>query len=162
MTQPNENSFYITLTSSKTQEFPENSPSHFQYRLPQTLWLLGKWKVGLASPFLPGASNPIPYVVTLHTSSSLTVHHETKPTKPFWFRSVLHLYKGANTDIMFQQYAKAFKSSQSQEFLSQLKKADLPEASTGFEFLSKVFRWMEQDLNRKLPTGYAFEDSNDR
>ena len=51
---------------------------------------------------------------------------------------------------MFQQYAKAFKSSQSQEFLSQLKKADLPEASTGFEFLSKVFRWMEQDLNKKI------------
>ena len=94
--------------------------------------------------------------------SSLTVHHETKPTKPFWFRSLLHLYKGTNTDIMFQQYAKAFKSSQSQEFLSQLKKADLPDATTGFEFFSKVFRWMAQDLNKKLPTGYAFEDSNDR
>ena len=118
--------------------------------------------MGLASLFLPGVSNPIPHVVTSHTSSSLTVHHETKPTKPFRFRSLLHLYKGTNTDIMFQQYAKAFKSSQSQEFLSQLKKADLPEASTSFEFLSKVFRWMEQDLNNKLPTGYAFEDSNDR
>ena len=118
--------------------------------------------MGLASLFLPGVSNPIPHVVTSHTISSLTVHHETKPTKPFRFRSLLHLYKGTNTDIMFQQYAKAFKSSQSQEFLSQLKKADLPEASTGVEFLSKVFRWMEQDLNKKLPTGYAFEDSNDR
>ena len=105
MTQPKENSFYVTLTSSKTQEFPENSPSHFQYRLPQTLWLPGKWKVGLTSLFLPGVSNPIPHVVTSHTSSSLIVHHETKPTKPFWFRSLLHLYKGTNTDIMFQQYA---------------------------------------------------------
>ena len=83
MTQPNENSFYVTLTSSKTQEFPENSPSHFQYRLPQTLWLPGKWKVGLASLFLPGVSNPIPHDVTSHTSSSLIVHHETKPTNPF-------------------------------------------------------------------------------
>ena len=41
---------------------------------------------------------------------------------------------------MFQQYAKAFKSSQLQEFLCQLKKAGLPDATTGFEFLSKVFR----------------------
>ena len=121
-----------------------------------------KMESGLASLFLPGVSNPIPHVVTSHTSSSLTVNHGTKPTKPFWFRSLLHLYKGTNTDIMFQQYAKASKSTQSQEFLSQLKKADLPDATTGFEFLYKVFRWMEQDLNKKLPTGYAFEDSNDR
>ena len=75
MTQPNENSFYVTLTSSKTQEFPDNSPSHFQYRLPQSLWLPGKWKVGLASVFLPGVSNPIP-----HVSSSLTKNHDTIPT----------------------------------------------------------------------------------
>ena len=102
MTQPKENSFYVTATSSKTQEFPENSPSHFQYRLPQTLWLPGKWKVGLVSLILPGVSNPIPHVVTSHTSSSLTVHHETKPTKPFRFRSLLHLYKGTNTDIVYR------------------------------------------------------------
>ena len=54
MTQPNDNSFYVTLTSQKTQEFPDNSPTQFQYRLPQSLWLPGKWKVGLASVFLPG------------------------------------------------------------------------------------------------------------
>ena len=164
MTQPNENSFYITLTSSKTQEFPENSPSHFQYRLPQTLWLPGKWKLGVASVFLPGTPNPIPHVVTFHTIPSLTVHHETEQqfAKPFASRSLLHLYKGTNTDIMFQQYAKAFKSSQSQEFLSKLKQTDLPEATTGFDFLSKVFRWMAEDLNKKLPTGYQFEDNHDR
>ena len=139
MTQPNENSFYVTLTSSKTHEFPENSPSHFQYRLPQTLWLPGKWKAGLVSLFLPGVSNPIPHVVTSHTSSSLIVHHETKPTKPFWFRSLLHLYKGTNTDIMFQQYAKAFKSSQSQEFLSQLKKQIYPKQAQALNFCPKFF-----------------------
>ena len=58
---------------------------------------------------------------------------------------------------MFQQYTKAFKSNQSQEFLSKLNKSDLPDAVTGFDFLAKVVRCMDQDLNKKLPT-----DSNDR
>ena len=161
MTQPIDTSFYVTLTSQKTQEFPDNLPTQFQYRLPQSLWLPGKWKVGLASVFLPGVSNPIPHVVTSHVSSSLTKHHDTNPTKPFSIRSIRNLYKGSDTDILFQQYAKAFKSSQSQEFLSQLKTADLQDASNGFDFMSKVFWWMEQDLNKKLPTGYEFADSND-
>ena len=87
MTQPNDNSFYVTLTSQKTQEFPDNLPTQFQYRLPQSLWLPGKWKVGLASVFLPGVSNPIPHIVTSHVSSSLTKHHDTNPTKPFGIRS---------------------------------------------------------------------------
>ena len=161
MTQPNDNSFYVTLTSQKTQEFPSNVPTHFQYRLPQTLWLPGKWKVELASVFLPGVSNPIPHTVTFHVSSSLTKHHDTNPTKPFAIRSIYNLYKGSNTDILFQQYAKAFKCSQSQEFLSQLKTANLQDASNGFDFMSKVFWWMEQDLKKKLPTGYEFKDSHD-
>ena len=73
--------------------------------------------------FLPRTPNPIPHVVKSHTSPSLTVHHETEQqvTKPFASRTLLHLYEGSTTDIMFQQYAKAFKSSQSQEFLSKLK-----------------------------------------
>ena len=85
MTQPSESSSYVTLTSSKTQEFPDNSPFHFHYRLPQTLCLPGKLKVGLASLFLPGAPNPYPHVVTSRTSPSLTVRHEAeqRPTKPF-------------------------------------------------------------------------------
>ena len=90
MTQPSDSSFYVTLTSSKTQEFPNNSSSHFHCRLPQTLWLPGKWKVGLASLFLPGVPNPIPHVVTSHAIPSLTVHHEAqqRPTKPFSYRSL--------------------------------------------------------------------------
>ena len=44
MTQPNDNSFYVTLTSQKTQEFPDNLPTQFQYRLPQSLWLPGNGK----------------------------------------------------------------------------------------------------------------------
>lgn len=47
---------FVTLNSSQTQEFPDNLSSHFHYRLPQMLWLPGKWKVGLASLFLPGGS----------------------------------------------------------------------------------------------------------
>ena len=161
MTQPIDTSFYVTLTSQKTQEFPDNLPSQFQYRLPQSLWLPGKWEVGLASVFLPGVSNPIPHVVTSHVSSSPPKQHDILPTKPFSIRSNHNLYKGSNTDILFQQYAKAFKSSQSQEFLSKLKTADLQDASNGFDFMSKCMRWMEQDLNKKLPTGYEFADSTD-
>ena len=106
MSQPSESSFYVTLNRSKTQEFPDNSPSHFHYRLPQTLWLPGKWKVGLASLFLPGTPNPIPHVVISHT----TVRHEAeqRTTKPFSYPSLLYLYKGSFTDVLFQQYAKAF------------------------------------------------------
>ena len=63
---------------------------------------------------------------------------------------------------MFQEYAKAFRSSQSQEFLSKLNKSDLPDAKTGIEFMAKVVHWLDQDLNKKLPTRYQFADSNDR
>ena len=113
-------------------------------------------EVGLASLFLP--SHPIPHAVTSHRSPSLTVRHEAeqRPTKPFSYRSLLHLYKGSNTDILFQQYAKAFSNNQSKEILSKLNKLDLQDASNGFEFMGKVFRWMEQDLNQQLPTGYAY------
>ena len=161
MTQPNDNSCYVTFNSSQTQEFPDNSSSHFYDRLPQTLWLPGKWKVGLASLFLPGAPNSIPHVVTSHTSPQ--VHHETqqRPTKPFASRSLLHLYKGRNTEILFQQYAKAFNNNHSKENLSKLKKSDLQDAPNGFEFMGKVFRWMEQDLNQQLPTGYAYAGPKD-
>ena len=121
MIQPNDNSFYVTLTSQKTQEFPDNLPTQFQYRLPQSLWLPDKWKVGLASVFLPGVSNPIPHVVTSHVSSSLTKHHDTIPTKPFAIRSIHNLYKGSDNDILFQQYAKAFKSRNLKNFCPNLK-----------------------------------------
>ena len=75
-------------------------------------------------------------------------HHEAeqRPTKPFSYRSLLHLYKGSNTDILFQQYAKAFSNNQSKEILSKLRKLDLQDVPNGFEFMGKVFRWMEQGL----------------
>ena len=56
---------------------------------------------------------------------------------------------------MFHQFAKAFKSSQAQELLSTIDKTD-------FEFFGKVVRWVDQDLNKKLPTRYQFADNNDR
>lgn len=165
MTQPSDTSFYVTVTSSKTDEFPNNSPSHFQCRLPQALMLTGKWKVGLASLYLHGAPNPIPHVVTTHsTIPSLPVSPAPPPPPPkqISYKRLSNLYKGTSTDIMFQQYAKAFKSSQSQEFLSTLNKSDLPDDPTGFQCMAKLFRWMEQDLNKQLPTGYQFADDNDR
>ena len=108
MTQPSESSFYVTLNSRRTQEFPNNSPSHFHYRLPQTLWLSGNWKVGLPSLFLPGAPNPIPHVVTSHTSHSLTVHHETaqRPTKPFSYQSLYISTKAAIPIFYFNNMPK--------------------------------------------------------
>ena len=72
MSQPNENTFYVMLTSQSTQEFPSNSPTQFQYRLPQTLWLPGKWKVGLASVSLQNPPNEIPHVVTSHIKEKVT------------------------------------------------------------------------------------------
>ena len=119
--------------------------------------------MGLASLYLPGAPNPIPHVVTSHAPlPSHPTIPAAKPSPPISYKKLSNLLKGTTTDIMFQQYAKAFKSSQSQEFLSKLNKSDLPDATTGFDFLAKVFHWMHQDLNKKLPTGYQFADNNDR
>ena len=89
MTQPSDSSFYVTLTSSKTQKFLNNSASHFQCCLPQTLWLSGKWKVGLASLYLRGTPNPIPHVVTSHAP---LLSHPTipavKPSPPISYKKL--------------------------------------------------------------------------
>ena len=107
--------------------------------------------------FLPGTPNPIPHVVTSHA----TANNETHPTKTFSNRSLLHLYKGNNTNILFQQYAKAWKNTKSKYTLSKLNKAVLQDASNGFEFMGKVFCWMEQDLNQQLPTHYSYAGVGD-
>ena len=140
MTQPTDSSSYVTLTSIKTQEFSNNSPSHLQCLLPQTLWLSGKWKVGLASLYLPGAPNPISHVLTSHAPlPSHPTIPAAKPSPPMSYKNLSNLYKRTTTEIMFQQYAKAFKSSQSQEFLSKLNKSDLPDATTDLTFWPKRF-----------------------
>ena len=68
--------------------------------------LTRKWKVGLASLYLPGAPNPIPYVVTSH--STIPTHPTTPaakltplPPPPISYKRLYNLYKGTSTDIMF-------------------------------------------------------------
>ena len=48
------------------------------------LWLTGKWKVGLASVYLPGAPNRIPLVVTSHSSAPTHLATPTPPKRFFY------------------------------------------------------------------------------
>ena len=157
MTQPNENTFYVTLTSQKTSEFPNNTPTQFQVRLSQSLWLRGKWKVGLASVFLHNPPNPIPHVVTTHIQEKVT-----EPPQDF---NLEKLYIGSTTDIMFQLFSRAFKAddnSQSKDIVSTLKKTQLPLFKTGVLFFESVYQRLLQDLLEKLPIGYHFTDGTNR
>ena len=111
----------MTLTSQKTQEFPDNSPTQFQYRLPQSLWLPGKWKVGLANIYLQNPPNDIPHVVTSHVKE--------KVTAPITDFSLEKLYLGSTTDVMFQLYSRAFKAddvTKSKDIVSIIKKRSTP------------------------------------
>ena len=157
MTHPDENTFYVTLTSQPTPEFPHNSPTDFQVRLPQSLWLQGKWKVGLANIFLHNPPNPIPHVVTTHVQEKVI-----EPPKQFTLEK---LYIGTSTDIMFQLFTRGFKAddnSQSEDIVSKLKKNQLPQLKTGVLFFQEVYRRLLQDVLEKLPTGYRFTDGTNR
>lgn len=51
-------SFYVTLTSKPDSEFPNNTITHFQKRIANTIELKdGPWMVGMSSLFLPDASH---------------------------------------------------------------------------------------------------------
>ena len=51
-------SFYVTLTSEPDNEFPNNTITHFQKRLANTIDLKeGPWMVGMSNLFLPDASH---------------------------------------------------------------------------------------------------------
>lgn len=53
-----EDSFYVTLTSEPDNEFPNNTTTHFQKRLANTIDLKDDpWMVGMSSLFLPDASH---------------------------------------------------------------------------------------------------------
>ena len=53
-----EDSFYVTLTSEPDNEFPNNTTTHFQKRIANTIELKdGPWMVGMSSLFLPDASH---------------------------------------------------------------------------------------------------------
>ena len=158
MTQPNDNTFYVTLTSQKTQEFPNNTPTQFQYRLPQRLWLQGKWKVGVANIYLQNPPNDIPHVVTSHVQKK----HVTEPITDF---SLEKLYFGSTTDTMFQLYSRAFKADDittSRDLISTIKKNQLPRFKTSVLFFKAVCQQLQQDLLQKLPAGYRFSDGTNR
>ena len=111
----------MTKKKKKTQEFPDNSPTQFQYRLPQSLWLPGKWKVGLANIYLQNPPNDISHVVTSHVKE--------KVTAPITDFSLEKLYLGSTTDIMFQLYSRAFKAddvTKSKDIVSTIKKRSTP------------------------------------
>ena len=157
MAQPNDNTFYVTLTSQKTQEFPDNLPTQFQYRLPQTLLLPGKWKVGVASIYLQSPPNTIPHVLTSHV--------QEKVTTPITDFSLEKLYIGSITDIMFQLYSRAFKAddvTKSKDIASTIKKQELPLFKTGVMFFEAIYQRLQQDLLDKLPTGYRFTDGTNQ
>ena len=157
MTRPNDNTFYVTLTSQKTEEFANNSPTQFQYRLPQSLWLPGKWKVGVANIYLQNPPNDIPHVVTSHV--------QKKVTEPITDFSLEKLYFGSTTDIMFQLYSRAFKAdnvTKSSDLISTIKKQQLPLLKTGVLFFEAVYQKLQQDLLDKLPAGYRFSDGTNR
>ena len=143
--------FMSPLRAVKRKNFPKIHRRIFSIVYLKPYGYKAKWKVGVASVFLSGIPNSIPHVVTSHTTANNETPHQTLSN-----RSLLHLYKGSKTNILFQQYAKAWKNTQSKDILSKLKKADLQDASNGFEFMGKVFRWMEQDLNQQLPTHYSY------
>ena len=53
-----EDSFYVTLTSEPDNEFPNNTTTHFQKRMANSIDLKdGPWMVGMSSLFLPDASH---------------------------------------------------------------------------------------------------------
>ena len=73
---------------------------------------------------------------------------------------LLHVIKTA-IPIFYFNNMQSVQQNQSKEILSTLKKSDLQDASNGFEFMGKVFHWMEKDLSQQLPTGYAYTDALD-
>ena len=123
----------------------------FKVRLPVRLNLEGnQWQASLWSMSVADVGHS-PTVINTNNDATLLKYRYTFTSR----------YQDSNTDILFQQYAKAFSKNQSKEILSTLQKSDLQDAPNGFEFMGKVFRWMEQDLNQQLPTGYAYTDALD-
>jgi len=110
--------------------------------------------VGLASVYLPGTKNKVPHTVTSHAPAKMT-----SPPAPISEKRLSNLYKGTTTNVMFRQFARAFSGSNTRDITSTISKAELPEADTGCEFFKKVVFKMDQDMNEKLPVGWAYYDS---
>ena len=86
----------------------------------------------------------------------------TSPPAPISEKRLSNLYKGTTTNVMFRQFARAFSGSNSRDIISTISKDELPEADTGFEFFSKVQELMHQDINEKIPVGWACWDGTSR
>ena len=115
---------------------------------------------GLANVYLPRPPNPFPHVMTSHPPKDTT-----KPTAPLKDFRLPNLYKGTTIQTMFKPYAKAFKetySTQNQEIVSTMDVDNLLQSNTGLEFFQNVYRRLEQDLMKKLPTGYRCTDGSER
>ena len=57
---------------------------------------------------------------------------------------------------MFSRALKGTDGTKTQEITSTMEDPDMPEAATGVAFMKKVFRWSQQDRQKKLFTGYNF------
>jgi len=147
--EPSSRSLYVTLLSNTTKpEFPENTPASFKVRLPRPL-RVKNWQVGVAGVYLPGAPNV--------TSHGVTSHPVTHPTAPLTEHRQSNLYKGSRNQRLFRWYTRALKGSdgtRTQAFTITMEDADIPPATTGVVFMKKVIRWWQQEVMRKLWTGY--------
>ena len=78
-------SFYVTLTSEPTNEFPHNTNTHFQKRIANTIELNeGPWTTGMTSLFIPDADHA-QTVLDGIPDDTVFVHFkwtEVQPTSP--------------------------------------------------------------------------------
>ena len=145
--EPSSRSLYVTLLSNTSKpEFPHNTPASFKVRLPYPL-RVKNWQVGMAGVYLPGPPNVVSHAVTSRPTAPLTEHRQS------------NLYKGLRNQRLFRWYNRALKGtdgSETQEFTFTMEDADMPEATTGMEFMKRVFRWWQQDRMKQLRAGYNF------
>ena len=148
--EPSSRSLYVTLLSNTSKpEFPHNTPASFKVRLPYPL-RVKNWQVGVAGAYLPGPSNTVSHTVTSHPVT-------TTPVVPLTEHRQSNLYRGSTNQRLVHMYSRALQrtdGSRTQEINSTMEDADMPEATTGVVFMKKVFRWLRQDVMKKLYTGY--------
>ena len=149
--EPWSRSLYVTLPSNTSKpEFPHNTPASFKVRLPYPL-RVKNWQVGVAGVYLPGPPNTVSHGVTSHPVTTTT------PGAPLTEHRQSNLYKGSTNQRLVRMYSRALQrtdGTKTQEITSTMEDADMPEAATGVVFMKKVFRWLRQDVMKKLYTGY--------
>ena len=157
--EPTSRSLYVTLLSNTSKpEFPGNTPASFKVRLPYTL-RVKNWQVGVVGIYLPGPPNTVSHAVMSHPVSTTMTTTTTHPVPPLTEHRQSNFYKGSSNQRLFRWYCHALKGSdgtRTQDITSTMEDADMPEATTGVEFMKKVFRWWQQDRMKKLFTGYNF------